>query len=75
MFKYLKQIPGINNVMLVDIDVETLEKNQSKVVPTNYDFLTTNERKEVLIVDIYDGSIADLDDRMLGVDAIVCIEL
>ncbi|XP_026823009.1 small RNA 2'-O-methyltransferase isoform X1 [Rhopalosiphum maidis] len=75
LFKCIKPIPGLNNIMLVDVDFETLDLNQSKVLPTNYDHISMHERKEPLIVDIYNGSIADQDDRMLGVDAVICIEL
>lgn len=59
--------------MLVDVDFNTLDLNQAKVLPINHDYLS--DRKEPLIVDIYNGSIADLDDRMLGLDAVICIEL
>lgn len=61
--------------MLVDVDQNTLDLNQSKILPINYDYLSMNDRKEPLTVKIYNGSIADLDDRMLGLDAVVCIEL
>uniref|UniRef100_A0A2S2PXV2 Small RNA 2'-O-methyltransferase n=1 Tax=Sipha flava TaxID=143950 RepID=A0A2S2PXV2_9HEMI len=75
MFKCIKPVPGLNNIMLVDIDFSLLDLNQTKVLPTNYDHLSMSERKEPLTVDIYNGSIADLDDRMLGVDAVICVEL
>lgn len=75
LFKCIKPIPGLNNIMLVDVDYDTLDINQCKVLPTNYDHITMHERKEPLTVDIYNGSIADQDDRMLGVDAVICIEL
>lgn len=61
--------------MLVDIDFNTLNLNQIKIEVTNYDYLSMSERREPLTVDIYNGSIADLDDRMLGIDAVICIEL
>jgi len=61
--------------VLVDIDLNTLDMNQTKVLPTTYDYVSMSERKEPMIVDIYNGSIADLDDRMLGADAVICIEL
>lgn len=61
--------------MLVDIDFNTLDINQTKVMPTTNDYLSMIERKEPMTVDIYNGSIAELDDRMLGVDAVVGIEL
>lgn len=61
--------------MLVDIDFETLDLNKFKIEATNYDYLSMSERREPLTVDIYNGSIADLDDRMLGTDAVICIEL
>jgi len=69
----LKPVPGLQNIVLVDVDFDTLDLNQAKVLPINYDYLS--DRKEPLIVDIYNGSIADLDDRMLGLDAVICIEL
>ncbi|CAI6352272.1 unnamed protein product [Macrosiphum euphorbiae] len=75
LFKCIKPIPGLNNIMLVDVDFDTLDINQFKVLPTNYDHISMHERKEPLTVDIYNGSIADQDDRMLGVDAVICIEL
>lgn len=61
--------------MLVDIDFNTLDLNQIKIEATNYDYLSMSERREPLTADIYHGSIADLDDRMLGIDAVICIEL
>jgi len=57
------------------IDYNTLDFNLTKILPTNYDFLSMHERKESLTVDIFNGSIVDLDDRMLGIDAVICIEL
>lgn len=75
LFKCIKLIPGLNNIINVDVDFDTLDINQFKVLPTNYDHISMHERKEPLTVDIYNGSIADQDDRMLGVDAVICIEL
>lgn len=74
-FLYLKSNHQINNAMFVDIDYNVLETNKGKVMPTNYDYLSSSQRKQPLVVDIYEGSIADLDDRMLGVDAVIGIEL
>ncbi|XP_050521777.1 small RNA 2'-O-methyltransferase [Daktulosphaira vitifoliae] len=75
MFKHLKSIVGLEHIILVDIDDFTLEINQNKVIPTNYDYFCMNEKKNPLTVDIYHGSISDLDDRLLGADAVICIEL
>ncbi|XP_025193447.1 small RNA 2'-O-methyltransferase isoform X1 [Melanaphis sacchari] len=75
LFRCIKPIPGLNNIMVVDVDFDTLDKNQCKVLPTTYDYLSKHLRKEPLTVDIYNGSIADQDDRMLGIDAVICIEL
>lgn len=75
LFKCIKPILGLNNVMLVDVDYNVLNANQYKVLPTNYDYISMHERKEPFTVDIFNGSIADKDDRMLGVDAVICIEL
>jgi len=74
-FKCIKPVSGLNNIILVDIDFDTLDMNQVKVLPTTYDYLSMSERKEPMVVEIYNGSIADLDDRILGVDAVICIEL
>lgn len=59
--------------MFVDVDFNILDMNLFKVVPTNSDYLSS--RKEPLIVDVFNGSIADLDDRLLGADAVISIEL
>jgi len=75
LFKFIKPILGLNNIILVDVDYDTLNRNQFKVLPINHDYISMHERKEPLTVDIYNGSIADKDDRMLGVDAVICIEL
>lgn len=77
MFTCIKRVPGLTNIMLVDIDYDTLYKHQTKVEPTNDDYFSANDffSKEPLTVDIYRGSIEDIDDRMLGVDAVLCVEL
>ncbi|KAL4130769.1 hypothetical protein QTP88_008158 [Uroleucon formosanum] len=75
LFKCIKPILGLNNIMLVDVDYDVLNTNQYKVLPTNYDYISMHERKEPFTVDIFNGSIAEKDDRMLGVDAVICIEL
>lgn len=61
--------------MFVDIDMKILEINQGRVMPTNYDYLKSSERKQPLSVDLYVGNVAELDDRMLGMDAVIGIEL
>jgi len=61
--------------MAVDVNFDILNRNQFKVVPTNYDHISMHERKEPLTVDIYNGSIADQDNRMLEIYAVICIEL
>lgn len=61
--------------MLVDIDFEKLKMNEFRTLPTNPDYALMHERNEHIMVDIYNGNIAELDDRILGVDAVVCIQL
>ncbi|VVC26521.1 Hypothetical protein CINCED_3A017042 [Cinara cedri] len=75
LFFYLKPNPQITNVTFVDIDSNILELNNGKVMPTNYDYLISGNRKHPLEVNLYAGSIADFDDRMLDMDAVICIEL
>lgn len=65
----------INKVILVDIGYDVLNMYQGIVEPTDNDYMMSSERKQPLSVDIYNGSIADIDDRILGMDAVICIEL
>jgi hypothetical protein len=72
-FSYLKYIPGLQEVVSVDIDHEVLKHYCCRAAPLNADYLNT--RQEPLTVRVLAGSIADQDPRLLGTDAVICIEL
>jgi hypothetical protein len=72
-FPYMKHIPGLHEVVSVDIDREALNYYCCRAAPLNADYLST--RQEPFTVRILAGSIADRDPRLLGTDAVICIEL
>ncbi|KAJ4444026.1 hypothetical protein ANN_05815 [Periplaneta americana] len=72
-FPYLKHMPGVQEIVTVDIDHDMLEHNCCRAAPLNSDYL--NNRQESLTVQVLAGSIGDRDPRLLGTDAVVCIEL
>jgi hypothetical protein len=69
----MKHIPGLQEVVAVDIDREMLEHHCCRAAPLNADYL--DSRQEPLTVRVLAGSIADRDSRLLGADAVICIEL
>jgi hypothetical protein len=69
----MKHVPGLNEVVAVDIDHEVLNHNSCRAAPLNADYLNT--RQEPFTVRVLAGSIADRDRRLLGTDAVICIEL
>jgi hypothetical protein len=69
----MKHIPGLQEVVSVDIDYEVLNHYCCRAAPLNADYL--NARQEPLTVRVLAGSIADRDPRLLGTDAVICIEL
>ncbi|KDR18020.1 hypothetical protein L798_07812 [Zootermopsis nevadensis] len=73
IFPYVKHIPGLQEVLSVDIDREMLEHYCCRVAPLNVDYLVT--REEPLTVRVLVGSIADRDSSLLGADAVICVEL
>jgi hypothetical protein len=73
IFPFIKHIPGLQELMTVDIDRELLERYCCRAAPLNADYL--DNRQEPLTVHVFAGSIADRDPRLLGTDAVICIEL
>jgi hypothetical protein len=69
----VKHIPGLQEVVSVDIDHEMLDHYCCRAAPLNADYLDI--RQEPLTVRVLAGSIADRDARLLGTDAVICIEL
>jgi hypothetical protein len=72
-FPYLKHIPGLQEVVSVDIDREMLEHYCCRAAPLRPDYL--DPRQEPLTAYVLSGSVADRDSRLLGADAVICIEL
>lgn len=72
-FQYLKKIEGIEEILCVDIDKETLDLNKEKIQPAYEDYL--HARSNPLKVCIYEGSVIHNDDSLKNTDAVICIEL
>lgn len=72
-FKLFKNVTGIEEILEIDVNEELLLNEHSRLAPTVSDFLT--RRKVDLKVKVLQGSIADLDCRLLGTDIFVCIEV
>lgn len=69
----MKHIAGLKEVVAVDVDHEVLNRYCCRAAPLNADYLST--RQEPFTVRVLAGSIADRDPRLLGTDAVICIEL
>jgi hypothetical protein len=69
----MKHIPGVQEVVAVDTDHEMLDRYCCRAAPLNSDYL--DNRQERLTVHVLAGSVADWDPRLLGTDAVICIEL
>ncbi|XP_049804130.1 small RNA 2'-O-methyltransferase [Schistocerca nitens] len=72
-FKLFKNIIGIEEILEIDVNEEMLYHEHSRIAPTASDFLT--RRKVDCKVQVLQGSISDLDCRLLGTDIFVCIEV
>lgn len=73
MLKYYKNVPGVSEVLFVDIDEELLVTKCDRVVPLSYDHLM--QRENELSVQLYCGDVSIPDDRMQEADVVVAIEL
>ncbi|KAK3912606.1 Small RNA 2'-O-methyltransferase [Frankliniella fusca] len=73
MCSYFKQVPHIKEVIMVDIDADILDYYACRAGPLTSDYL--NPRDNPLRVEVLCGSVADCDVRLLGANAVVCIEL
>lgn len=72
-FPFLKHLPGIEEIIAVDIDSELLQSVAHRVGPLLSDHLST--RTTPLHVMVLEGSIVQHDSRLLGCDAVIAIEL
>ncbi|PSN46366.1 hypothetical protein C0J52_05728 [Blattella germanica] len=74
LFVFMKHLDGLEEFLAVDVDSELLERYCCRAAPMNADFLDP-KRQKPLTVSVLNGSIADTDPRLLGSDAVICIEL
>lgn len=73
LFKYLKRVENIHHVSAVDIDEQAILRNLYDVKPLLFDHIGGFAKR--LTVDLFCGSIAEPDERLVGIDAVICIEL
>ena len=73
LFKHLKSLDHIVHVYGVDVDESLMYRCQYEAKPMLYEYLNSYNRN--LTVDLFVGSIAEPDSRLVGVDAVICIEL
>lgn len=69
----MKQIENINHVSAVDIDEQLILRNLHEVKPLLFEHIGGFNKR--LSIDLFCGSIAEPDERLIGVDAVICIEL
>ncbi|KAL7287126.1 hypothetical protein TKK_0018743 [Trichogramma kaykai] len=72
-FKYLKQIPGVEEIYCIDVDPDTLKARYRNVQPFHVDYLI--QRESPLKVQVLLGSVVDPDSIVKDCDAVVAIEL
>ncbi|XP_043274722.1 uncharacterized protein Hen1 [Venturia canescens] len=70
---YLKNTPGIEEILCIDVDRETLNRHKDKAIPLNADYL--QHRQNPLVVHVYEGSVTHRDKILTNCDAVVAIEL
>lgn len=73
LFKFLKSLNHIHHVFGVDVDESLMNRCHYEAKPMLYEFLDRYSRN--LTVDLFVGSIAEPDSRLVDVDAVICIEL
>jgi hypothetical protein len=71
---YLRNLENARQVVGVDIDGELLERAVERTSPLPYHYL---EQRTVCPLDMYlmQGSVAEVDQRLVGADAVTAIEL
>ncbi|KAL6265102.1 hypothetical protein P5V15_005192 [Pogonomyrmex californicus] len=71
---YLKRIPGVEEVLCVDVDHNVLERFHGRAAPLTTEFLDSARRNKFAI-EVCLGSVTDNDEKLQDVDAVTCIEL
>ncbi|XP_042871001.1 uncharacterized protein LOC122252554 isoform X2 [Penaeus japonicus] len=72
-FKYLREIPGIRDVVLVDKDGQKMQDNEYKIKPFTSDHLVL--RSNPLTVRMVCGDVRFCDPVLLGAEVVTMIEL
>lgn len=70
---YLKNTPGVEEILCVDVDKEVLEWSQKKAHPLHVDYLHTRDKP--LTISVLEGSVTHNDKLLEKTDAVICIEL
>ncbi|XP_015433684.1 PREDICTED: uncharacterized protein LOC107189628 isoform X2 [Dufourea novaeangliae] len=70
---YLKNTPGIEEILCVDIDRSILESRKEKGAPLISEYIRA--RTTPLLIEICEGSVTHNDKKLEKTDAVVCIEL
>lgn len=64
---------NIDHICAVDVDENVMYQCQYEAQPKPFHYAVGYSHK--LTVDLFVGSIAEIDKRMLDADAVICIEL
>ena len=73
LFRYLKNINNVEEILFVDIDRQLLLLSKNHARPLHVDYLHT--RKTPLVVNIFEGNVVHNDKVLENCDAVICIEL
>lgn len=73
LFPFVKRLPMVNNILMVDIDKIVLQENSFRIQPVTLDYIS--KRTAPLTVELLCGSISDPDYRLIEVDAVIGIEM
>ncbi|KAI8810877.1 hypothetical protein BJ742DRAFT_799059 [Cladochytrium replicatum] len=64
---------SVTKLVGVDVDVPSLNLAVERLQPTQLDFQFLREKR--LDLDLYQGSLADVDSRFVGIDAVTAVEV
>ncbi|XP_058799198.1 uncharacterized protein LOC131668783 [Phymastichus coffea] len=70
---YLKNMTGVEEVLFVDIDTDTINMYKDRARPLHVDYL--HRRSSPLVMRVLEGSITQPDQLLEDTDAVICIEL
>ncbi|XP_046845507.1 small RNA 2'-O-methyltransferase-like [Xenia sp. Carnegie-2017] len=73
LINQLKKVECVEELVGIDIDLDTLEFNKNRTRPYSCDYL--DPRTRPLTVSLYQGSIAECDERFVNFDVIACVEM